>query len=99
MANRILRWDKPAMQDFNDAIRYIAKDSLQNAEKVKRGILGKVTRLAAYPSINPPDKYKKENDGNFRAFELHRYRISYHVSLKEIRILRVRHTSREPKEY
>lgn len=87
------------MQDFNDAIRYIAEDSLQNAEKVKEDILGKVAHLAEYPSIYPPDRYKKENDGNFRAFELHRYRISYHVSLKEIRILRVRHTSREPKEY
>ncbi len=49
--------------------------------------------------IHPPDKYKKGNPGNYRAFELHRYRISYLVKPSEIIIARVRHTSQEPKLY
>ena len=45
------------------------------------------------------DKLKTNNDGSYRAFELYRYRIAYRFIEKEIRIFRVRHTSREPKEY
>ena len=46
-----------------------------------------------------PDKYRINNDGSFRAYELHRYRIAYRLTEKEIIILRVRHTSMEPKQY
>jgi len=55
--------------------------------------------LRSNPEIHSPDKYKQNNDGNFRVFELHRYRIAYYVGESEIRILRVRHTSREPRNY
>lgn len=84
---------------MEEAIKHIALDSIQQAEKVRLTILLKVARLATHPAVYPPDKYKKDNNGNFRAFELYRYRISYYESATEIRILRVRHTSREPKEY
>jgi plasmid stabilization system protein ParE len=47
----------------------------------------------------PPDKYKNDNKGNFSAFELHRYRISYLVKPAEIIITKVRHTSQEPMKY
>ena len=99
MANRKISWDIQALQQFNSAIKYIARDSLQGAEKVRKDILEKIDRLITYPTLHNPDKYKKDNDGNFRAFELHHYRVSYYVSPVEIRILRVRHTSMEPKEY
>jgi plasmid stabilization system protein ParE len=99
MANRKISWDTQALQQFNAAIKYIARDSLQGAEKVRKDILKKVDRLQTHPTLYNPDKYKKNNDGNFRAFELHHYRVSYYVSSIEIRILRVRHTSMEPKEY
>jgi plasmid stabilization system protein ParE len=99
MTNRKIRWDKPALQQFNAAIKYIADDSLQNAEKVKLNVLQKITRLIIHATVYPPDKYKKNNNRDFRAFEIHRYRISYYVSETEIRILRLRHTSMEPKEY
>jgi plasmid stabilization system protein ParE len=99
MANRKISWDTQALQQFNAAINYIARDSLQGAEKVRKDILKKVDRLQMHPTLYNPDKYKKNNDGNFRAFELYHYRVSYYVSSIEIRILRVRHTSMEPKEY
>ena len=99
MANRKISWDTQALQQFNAAIKYIARDSLQGAEKVRKDILKKVDRLQRHPTLHNPDKYKKNNDGNFRAFELYHYRVSYYVSSIEIRILRVRHTGMEPKEY
>ncbi len=44
------------------------------------------------------DKLKNPPDRSFRAFLVFNYRISYQVKtdLNEIRIVRIRHTGREP---
>ncbi len=99
MADRKISWDTQALQQFNAAIYHIAGDSVQGAEKVREDILKKIVRLQTHPALYNPDKYKKNNDGNFRAFELYHYRVSYYVSSIEIRILRIKHTGMEPKEY
>ena len=99
MANRKISWDRHALRQFNKAILYIAEDSIQNAETVSADIIAKIGELSAFPEIYPRDKYKLENDGNFRAFELHRLRIAYFIGSDAIRILRIRHTSREPQNY
>jgi plasmid stabilization system protein ParE len=49
------------------AYEYIVNDSFQNAEKVKADILASTFKLSTHPEIHPPDKYRKNNDGNFRA--------------------------------
>ncbi len=51
------------------------------------------------PEYYSPDKYKLDNDGSYRAFEKHRYRIAYRYTKNTIRILWVKHTSMEPKTY
>ena len=51
------------------------------------------------PEIYGRDKYKINNDGSYRAFEIHRYRIAYRVSGNTIRVLRIKHTKMEPKTY
>lgn len=99
MANRKISWDRHALRQFNKAILYIAEDSIQNAETVSADIIAKIEELPSRPERYPPDKYKSENDGNYRAFELHRIRVAYFTSTDMIRILRVRHTSREPQNY
>ena len=75
-------WRKLALKQLNKAYNYINKESLQSAKKV--------------PEIYPLDKYRKNNDGTIRAFEVYSYRIAYQITKYEIRILRVRHTKREP---
>jgi|ERR1700754_581172 len=99
MANRKIGWDRHALRQFNKAILYIAEDSIQNAEAVRTDMITKIEELPALPEKYPPDKYKLENDGNYRAFELHRLRVAYFIDIDTIRILRVRHTSREPQSY
>ncbi|NTS39691.1 type II toxin-antitoxin system RelE/ParE family toxin [Flavisolibacter sp. BT320] len=47
----------------------------------------------------PPDKWKEKNQKQFRAFELHRFRISYKVTNDEIIIARFRHASQQPESY
>ena len=99
MKKRKIQWDKETLDLFKAAIKYIRSKSFQNADSVKADILAKVSELAEKPEIHPPDKYKKDNDGRYRAFELHRYRISYLVKETEIIIARFRHTSLEPGTY
>ena len=99
MKKRRIVWDKNAVNYLRGAIEFIRKDSPQNAEKVKQQIKNSVATLAEHPEKHPTDKYRSNNDGSFRAFELYRFRIAYFVSSSEIRIIRIRHTSQEPLSY
>lgn len=99
MANKVIEWDSVALRQFGAAIEYIAQDSLQNAQKVYSAVIQKIEALPDYPEMHPPDKYKLNNTGSYRAFELYRLRVAYFVGSDRIRILRVRHTSQEPKTF
>ena len=92
-------WRKLALKQLNKAYNYIKKESLQSAKKVREEIFDKAESLKYNPEIYPLDKYRKNNDGTIRAFEVYSYRITYQITKSEIRILRVRHTKREPLEY
>lgn len=96
---RIIVWNLNALQQFEAAIVFIEQDSPANAFKVKTNILRKIEQLLSHPEMYPPDKFKIKNDGSFRAFEMYRYRIAYKISQKQIRIIRVRHSSMKPKNY
>lgn len=78
------------------SFRLYKKDSLQSAENVRNAIFSATDNLKYNPEIHPLDKYRKNNDGTFRAFEIYSYRIAYQLTKSEIRILRVRHTKQEP---
>jgi plasmid stabilization system protein ParE len=75
------------------------KNQYSNAERVTTGIVKIIDGLIDHPEKYPPDKFKKDNPGNYRAFEKYSYRIAYKHTDKEIRILRIRHVKQEPKEY
>ena len=99
MSKRKISWDKQALHYFREAIRYIREDSPQNADKVKKEVLEKINDLSVRPEIHNPDKYKLNNNGNYRTFELHRLRVGYLVKENEVIIARVRNTSQEPLDY
>lgn len=92
-------WRKGALAYLNKQYNYIKKDSLQSAQKVRDSIFEITDSLAKNPEIYPLDKYRKNNKGNIRAFEKYSLRVAYQVTKTEIRIIRVRHTSRNPLEY
>lgn len=94
-----ITWSKSALKQLEAAIIILPKTPFKNAGKVRKEILKKIEKPAQYPEIYSPDKYKINNDGSYRAFELHRYRIAYRVKEKEIFIFRVKHTRRKPKQY
>jgi plasmid stabilization system protein ParE len=99
MDKRKIVWDKQALNYFRESIQYIRQDSPQNADKVKKEVLEKINELSGRPEIHNLDKYKLNNNGNYRAFELHRFRVAYLVKENEIIITRIRNTNQEPLDY
>ena len=95
----IVVWSIRASDSFRKIFEFICQDSYTNAEKVRSGILKIIDSLPDNPEKYPPDKFKKDNPGNYRAFEKYSFRIAYKYSDKEILILRMRHVKQEPKEY
>ncbi|MES2279521.1 MAG: type II toxin-antitoxin system RelE/ParE family toxin [Bacteroidota bacterium] len=89
-------WSKRAKSELHKAYLYILFDSLQNAEMVRDDIIDLTIDLSKNPEKHPLDKFKKDNDGTWRAFEKNHYRISYRITQREIRIVRLRHTSKSP---
>ena len=92
-------WTSRAIAELRKAYDYISKDSPQNARKVVDELTRIADQLPAQPEMFPADKFKRNNDGTWRAFEKFHYRISYLITTNEIRIVRMRHTSRTPLQY
>jgi plasmid stabilization system protein ParE len=97
--NRKLIWDSQALIKLEKSLEWIGEASTQQAEQVEQAILEGLEIVRVHPERHPPDKYKRNNPGNYRAFETHSYRISYRHTENEIKILRFRHVKQEPKEY
>ncbi|WP_367268562.1 type II toxin-antitoxin system RelE/ParE family toxin [uncultured Pedobacter sp.] len=77
----------------------LAKNPSKNAIKVINDLTQAVENIVQYPEKHKIDQYKKDNDGTYRAFEKHHFRISYRNENQIIRILRVRHTKMNPKKH
>jgi plasmid stabilization system protein ParE len=95
----VTRWSGSAELQLRKAFDHIKKYSYQNAIKVRQEIVTMSESLSINPERFPPDKFKTENTGSYRAFELHRYRVSYVVLKEVVLILRVRHTAMSPLLY
>ena len=96
---RNIIWRRSARLYVEKAIDYIRQDSVKNADVVAKAILLAIEKAARYPEHYPPDKYKLNNTGNFRAFEIYSFRISFYTNDDIIRIVRIRHTKQKPLNY
>ena len=63
MAKITIVWDILAKSSFKKHIRYIAEDSIQNADKVRLDILSMIDLLPENPKKFPIDRFKVKNDG------------------------------------
>ena len=66
---------------------------------VRDALIDLTIGLPKHPEKYPSDKFKNDNDGTWRAFEKYHYRITYRILKDEIRIVRMRHTSKSPLNY
>ena len=96
-----LVWDKIALDNLKEALDYLDLQSKQAPKILKNGIFNKIETLQKNPFICEPDKLKNPKNDEFRAFIVFNYRITYQIKLseKEIWIIRIRHTIREPLGY
>jgi plasmid stabilization system protein ParE len=92
-------WNTVARKQVKEIYDYIGQESVQNAKKVVAEIGLSTEKLQTNPDRFGLDKYKKNNDGSYRYFELYRYRIAFRIYKSHVRILRVRSTDREPAQY
>ena len=99
MVKNQLVWTRRSQQHLKALYNYISQTSPQNAQKVVTDIITATEKAIANPTYYNPDKFKTDNDGSYRAFEKHHYRIAYRYQKNIIRVLRVMHNKMEPKKY
>jgi len=94
-------WDRKALDHLKDILTYLGKQSKQAPKIIKNAILSRLDLIKANPLICELDKLKDSPNKDFRAFVVFSYRVTYQIKSDsmEIRILRIRHTSREPLGY
>lgn len=94
-------WDKKALDHFKEILTYLEKQSVQAPKIVKSAVVSRLDVIKTNPFISELDKLKIPPNKDFRAFIVFSYRVTYQIKtdLKEIRVLRIRHTSREPLGY
>jgi len=100
MGKKII-WSFDALQQLEDIHFYILFESksIQIADKVIDTIFESTQILKTKPEIYKLDSKKKNSDGTFRVYFVYDYMISYQITADCIQILRVRHTSRKPKNF
>lgn len=94
-------WDRNALDDFKEILSFLSKQSSLAPKIVKEGILSRLEIIKTNALICEIDKLKDKPTKEFRAFVIYNYRITFQINAAtdEIRIIRIRHTSREPFDY
>ncbi len=96
-----ISWDRKALDNLKEILTYLAKQDSKAPKIVKSAILTRLDIIKTNPLICESDKLKDPTLQDFRAFVVFSYRVTYQIKYetKELRVLRVRHTSREPLGY
>jgi plasmid stabilization system protein ParE len=94
-------WDRKTLDEFKEILTFLDEQSVQASKIVKKAVLERISTIKSNPNIFAVDKLKNPPNSEFRAFMVFSYRVTYQVKEQEneIRILRIRHTSREPFGY
>lgn len=94
-------WDQEALKSLQEILAYLNKQSDQAPRLVKKSILQQLELIKKNPFLYEMDKLKDPPNRSFRAFIVFSFRISYQVKAenKQLRILRIRHTSQDPLMY
>lgn len=92
-------WSKNAANQYYKILEFLEEKASEALSIVGNALLNTIDELATQYNSYPPDRFKKNNDGSFKALVIFSYRISYQITDAKINILRIRHTSREPLRY
>lgn len=92
-------WSEDSVNQFSDFLKWIAEDSIIQAERIENKIVKEIEELPKHPKRYPSDKFKLNNGGEFRAFEMFNIRVSYKIASDQIQILRIRHVKQKPMNF
>jgi plasmid stabilization system protein ParE len=94
-------WTLTSQNQLEDIYFYLLEETkiFTIPDKVIDSIINSVLILKTDWEIYENDEIRIPINENYRAFEKFNYRISYKIAEKIIYIIRVRHTSRNPKFY
>lgn len=93
-------WSKTSLRQLEKIYFHLFKETKSKniPDKIIDSLYNSVSILSTNWEIYELDEMKIPNHINYRAYEIYSYRISYKITSKEIHILRIRHTSRNPKK-
>jgi plasmid stabilization system protein ParE len=92
----VIYWSEQAKKHYFEILDYLEKEAPHVLQTVGKALIDTIENLIIQHHSYPLDRFKKKNDGTFRAALVYNYRISYQVGTNSINILRIRHTSRSP---
>lgn len=96
-----IEWAVSAKNSFFKSVEYISSSSLQGASSVISAVSKALEKAAANPEVYSPDKWKVNNNGLYRAFEVKNFRVVYKIisSKKIIKVIKFRHVRQYPLSY
>ena len=86
------------LEEIHTDILDVSK-SLTSADNVVNDIMDSTDVLSKQSEIYTLDENKLPNDGSYRSYEIRTYNISYRILDQAIRIIRVRYSGKEPRNY
>ena len=84
-----------ALDDLEEIVLYIAKDSKQNALKLNDKLLELAGTLSDFPFLGTVIQDKKLRSLDYRRIVFHNYAIFYQVVGEQVIIMRVLHGARD----
>ncbi|MFM7032150.1 MAG: type II toxin-antitoxin system RelE/ParE family toxin [Bacteroidota bacterium] len=91
-------WDRAALDHFKEILIYLHRESDQAPKIVKTELFKQLSRIKKAPHLFKIDDLIEKPTNDLRVFLVYNYRVTYQIKneLNEIRLLRIRHSSREP---
>lgn len=84
-----------ALEDLEEIVLYISKDSKENAMAMHDKIIELATKLEDFPKLGVQVPDKKMSARGFRMIAVDKYILFYKVYSQEICVLRVLHGARD----
>lgn len=89
-------WDKLAKENLDEIYRYIARDSIVAARKVKKELVKLARSPNDFPEKSAIEEYLINEPENFRSVSKWSYKIVYEVTEEYIINAYIFHTSQHP---
>jgi plasmid stabilization system protein ParE len=86
---------QPALDDLEEIVLYIAKDSKASALKMHDKIVDSVNRLETFPKLGTLVPDRKMSESGLRFFVIDKYLLFYKIYDGEINILRILRGARD----